>query len=141
MLVSLSYYKSLLILSPCLMQMHKSKATLTLSPCLRGTKIANSREQSQARLSYAEQEQFGQSQPKAEGVTPCSLLLIPCSLANWTHCYAIIAIVVVPAHVVRTKAHEVGAAQTTARTRPVAAVQPSIAERAFVHVTRSGQED
>jgi hypothetical protein len=56
------------------MQMHKSKATLTLSPCLRGTKIANPREQSQARLSYAEQEQFGQSQPKAEGVTPYSLL-------------------------------------------------------------------
>ena len=50
--VSFRYYKSLLI----------------LSPCLRGTKIANPREQSQARLSYAEQEQFGQSQPKAEGV-------------------------------------------------------------------------
>ena len=41
---------------------------ILLSPCLRGTKIANPREQSQARLSYAEQEQFGQSQPKAEGV-------------------------------------------------------------------------
>ena len=51
-----------------------------MSPCLRGTKIANPREQSQARLSYAEQEQFGQSQPKAEGVTPCSLLTIPYSL-------------------------------------------------------------
>ena len=58
------------------MQMHKSKATYILSPCLRGTKIANPREQSQARLSYAEQEQFGQSQPKRRG-----LLLTPYSLS------------------------------------------------------------
>ena len=112
--VSFRYYKSLLILSPCLMQMHKSKATLTLSPCLRGTKIANPREQSQARLSYAEQEQFGQSQPKAEGVNnsllpaPCSLLLIPCSLADWTDRSSVAANVVASGQSVRIEVHVVG---------------------------------
>ena len=143
--MSLFYYKSLLTLSPYLMQMHKSKATLTLSPCLRGTKIANPREQSQARLSYAEQEQFGQSQPKRRGLltAPYSLLLIPCSLANRTDRVPVVAIVAVPDHAVRIEAHVVGAVRTVGveRTRPVVAVRPSIVKRAFVQVTRSGQEN
>lgn len=49
-------------------------------PCLRGTKIANMQEQSQTCLNYAEQKQFGRSQPKAKGVSPYSLLLVPRSL-------------------------------------------------------------
>lgn len=45
----------------------ENEDTHILSPSFRGTKIANPREQSQARLSYAEQEQFGRSQPKSGG--------------------------------------------------------------------------
>ena len=120
--VSFRYYKSLLILSPCLMQMHKSKATYILSPCLRGT--------SRRRRGLL--------------TTPYSLLLIPCSLTNWTHCTANIAtVVVVPVHVDRSEEHVVGVVRIVGveRTRPVVADRPSNAERAFVHVTRCGQED
>ena len=52
----------------------ENEDTNILSPSLRGTKIANPREQSQARLSYAEQEQFGQSQPKSGGGSQLSTL-------------------------------------------------------------------
>ncbi len=51
----------------------ENEDTNILSPCFRGTKIANPREQSQARLSYAEQEQFGRSQPKSGGGSQLSI--------------------------------------------------------------------
>ena len=134
--VSFRYYKSLLILSPCLMQMHKSKATLTLSPCLRGT--------SRRRRGLLPTPCSLFPTPYSLLLTPCTLLLIPSSLTNWTHCTANIAtVVVVPVHVDRIEEHVVGVVRIVGveRTRPVVADRPSNAERAFVHVTRSGQED
>ena len=62
-------------------------------------------------------------------------------LADWADRLSVVAIVVVPVHVVRIEVHVVGVVRVVRieRTRPVVAVRTSIVERAFVHVTRSGQ--
>ena len=54
---------------------------------------------------------------------------------------SVVAIVVVPVHVVRIEVHVVGVVRIVRieRTRPEVAVRPYIVEVTIVHVTRSGQ--
>ena len=62
-------------------------------------------------------------------------------LADWADRLSVVAIVVVPIHVVRIEVHVVGVVRIVRieRTRPVVAVRTSIVEVTIVHVTRSGQ--
>ena len=139
MLVSLFYYKSLLILSPCLMQMHKSKATLTLSPCLmqmhkskatltlspclRGTRALLGGGYSLLPIPYSLLPTHCSLFP-----TPYSLLsaLTPYSLINRANRLSIVAIKSLHVHEVRNEIHDASETRSTSaeRTRPIAAELP-----------------
>ena len=60
---------------------------------------------------------------------------------NRTDRLSAVAIAIVPVHAARTEVHVVGVVRIAniERTQPIVAVRPSIVERAYVHVSSSGQ--